>query len=52
MTIGMEEKQIWEPIVEFPLNNIEIIKKAETPHKDSINFEKFLKEKNLYPINL
>ena len=52
VTIGKEEKQIWEPIVEFPLNNIEIIKKAETPHKDNINFEKFLKEKNLYPINL
>ena len=52
INIGNEEKKIWEPLVEFPLKNIEIIKKSETPHKENNNFEKFLKEKNLYPNDL
>ena len=30
------------------MKNVEIIKKAESPHKER-NFEKFLKNKNLYP---
>ena len=52
LNIGKNEKNIWEPIVEFPMKNVEIIKKTETPHKENNNFEKFLKEKHLYPKNL
>ena len=53
LNIGKEENNIWQPIVEFPMTNIEIIKKAETPHKENItNFEQFLKNKNLYPNDL
>ena len=52
INIGKEEKGIWEPIVEFPMKNVEIIKKTETPHKENNNFEKLLKEKNIYPNNL
>ena len=52
LNIGKEENQIWEPLVEFPMKNVEIIKKAETPHKEKCNFEKFLIEKNLYPDDL
>jgi hypothetical protein len=52
VNIGKDEKQIWEPVVDFPMNNVEIIKKAETPHKKDNNFENFLKIKHLYPRNL
>ena len=52
INIGKVENEIWEPIVEFPMKNVEIIKRAETPHKENNNFEKFLKDKNLYPNNL
>ena len=52
LNIGKVDKEIWEPLVEFPMKNVEIIKKAETPHKENNNFEKFLKDKNLYPNNL
>lgn len=48
LNIGKAEHEIWEPVVEFPMKNVEIIKKAETPHKER-NFEKFLKNNNLYP---
>ena len=52
LNIGKEDNNIWEPLVVFPMKNIEIIKKVETPHKVDNNFEKFLKDKNLYPKNL
>ena len=52
LNIGKEENNIWQPIVEFPMTNIEIIKKAETPRKENNNFEQFLKNKNLYPNDL
>ena len=52
VSTGKEEKQIWEPVVDFPMNNVEIIKKVETPLKENNNFEKFLKIKHLYPVNL
>ena len=52
LNIGKEENQIWEPMVEFPMKNVEIIKKAETPHKKRNTFETFLKDQNLYPNNL
>jgi hypothetical protein len=52
LNIGKEENDIWEPLVEFPMKNVEIIKKAETPHKENNNFKKLLKDKNLYPNNL
>ena len=48
LNIGKAEHEIWEPVVEFPMKNVEIIKKAEIPHKER-NFEKFLKNNNLYP---
>ena len=52
LNIGKEENQIWEPMVEYPMKNVEIIKKAETPHKKRNTFETFLKDQNLYPNNL
>ena len=50
VNIGMRGKTLWEPIVDFPDDNFEIIKKAEKPYET--NYEKFfiknyfLKEQN------
>ena len=50
VNIGIKGKTLWEPIVDFPDDNFEIIKKAEKPYET--NYEKFfiknylLKEQN------
>ena len=46
VNIGKRGKSLWEPIVDFPDNNLEIIKKTEKPYET--NYEKFFKENYLW----
>ena len=49
INIGKVEKNIWEPIVDFPDKSVEIVKKVEKPFNSKTNFENFFKEKYIRP---
>ena len=49
INIGKVEKNIWEPMVDYPDKSVEIVKKVEKPFNSKTNFENFFKEKYIRP---